>query len=122
MPAHARAAQRAPTRASRRAGYYARVAAIRQLVLRFLAAGAEAERAPPVKQARPPRWLERKTRTVLTRFVYVRLRVQVVSLGAGFDTLFFGLAAAGVAPARFVEVDFAEARRSQPLSGKALSR
>jgi hypothetical protein len=38
------------------------------------------------------------------------VRRQVVSLGAGFDTLFFGLAAAGVAPARYVEVDFAEAR------------
>jgi hypothetical protein len=38
----------------------------------------------------------------------------VVSLGAGFDTLFFGLAAAGVAPARYVEVDFAEARGSRP--------
>ena len=37
------------------------------------------------------------------------MRRQVVSLGAGFDTLFFGLAAAGVAPARYVEVDFAEA-------------
>ena len=37
-------------------------------------------------------------------------RRQVVSLGAGFDTLFFSLAAAGVAPARYVEVDFAEAR------------
>ena len=34
------------------AGYYARVAAIRQLVLRFLAAGGDAERAPPAKQAR----------------------------------------------------------------------
>jgi O-methyltransferase involved in polyketide biosynthesis len=35
---------------------------------------------------------------------------QVICLGAGFDTSFFNLAAAGVAPARYIEIDFPEVR------------
>jgi len=45
-------------------------------------------------------------------------RPQVVSLGAGFDTLAFSLAAADVAPARFVEVDFAEVSPSRCLAAR----
>eukprot|EP00976_Prorocentrum_cordatum_P042684 865940-Prorocentrum_minimum.AAC.1 len=35
---------------------------------------------------------------------------QVVSLGCGFDTTFFQLKAAGQCPARYIEVDYQQAR------------
>ena len=38
------------------------------------------------------------------------LHSQVLSLGAGFDTTFFQLAAAGIAPAVYAELDFEEVR------------
>jgi O-methyltransferase involved in polyketide biosynthesis len=101
------------------AGYYARVAAIRQLVLRFLAAGGDAERAPPAKQARRCRVAVSHQLSKRSRSLHPH---QVVSLGAGFDTLFFSLVAAGVAPARYVEVDFAEARRPLRRPAFALVR
>lgn len=41
-----------------------------------------------------------------TRSLYAK----VLSLGAGFDTTFFQLAAAGIAPAVYAEVDFEEVR------------
>ena len=51
---------------------------------------------------------------------------QVISLGAGFDTLYWNLKDAGLAPASFVEVDFPTVtsrkihfiRRSKALLGK----
>ena len=62
------------------AGYYARYAALRSLLLRFLAgAGSVAGGA------------------------------QVLALGAGYDTSFFQLALEGIAPAKYVELDFAQA-------------
>ena len=60
------------------AGYYSRFAALRDLLLRFLAAAG----AP----------------------------AQVLSLGAGYDTACFQLAREGVAPSKWVELDFLEVR------------
>jgi O-methyltransferase involved in polyketide biosynthesis len=102
----------------RRSGYYARVAAIRQLVLQFLAAGGAPGQPPPPKQAR---WVAAACRARTTLALRFSRRAaphapQIVSLGAGFDTTAFNLAAAGVAPARYIEVDFAEARDALALS------
>lgn len=60
-------------------GYYARVAAIRAIVREWLSL------APTTKKR------------------------QIVSLGAGSDTIYFQLKAEGIAPERYVEVDFVEA-------------
>ncbi len=57
-------------------GQYVRVAAIRSIVQRFLEAVAHAQ-----------------------------MPAQIVSLGAGFDALFWQLSAAGVAPRLFIELD-----------------
>ncbi|CAM6084519.1 unnamed protein product [Calypogeia fissa] len=65
-------------------GYYSRWAAMRKLVLQFL------EGADPRKAAG------------------TQPRKQVLSLGAGFDTLFFQLKDEGRAPHLFVEMDFLE--------------
>jgi len=60
-------------------GYYARMSAMRRIALAFLASGGT---SPDQKQ--------------------------VLSLGAGFDTLYFWLQERGVAPRAYCEVDFAE--------------
>ncbi|KAK9830157.1 hypothetical protein WJX72_010045 [[Myrmecia] bisecta] len=75
-------------RASRRSplinrGYYSRITALRHLLYQFLAAGHD-----PATGSTPPK--------------------QVLSLGAGFDTTWFQLQSEGIAPARYIEVDFAE--------------
>eukprot|EP00850_Spirogloea_muscicola_P016954 SM000141S00898 [mRNA] locus=s141:222372:225856:+ [translate_table: standard] len=78
----------------RKAGYYARWAAIRNLVEHFLEAPAEAEHF---------------------------LQKQVISLGAGFDTTFFQLKKEGRAPYKYVEVDFQEvtSRKAFTISSHA---
>lgn len=70
------------------AGYYSRYAALRDLLLRFLAALAAPPSAPPGGQPQRAR--------------------QVLSLGAGFDTAFFQLAKEGLAQERYIELDFKE--------------
>ena len=68
------------------AGYYSRYAALRSLLLQFLAAGA-AEGHPAAQHK------------------------QVLSLGAGYDTTFFQLAKEGLGPAKYIEIDFEEVCR-----------
>ncbi|GBG79665.1 hypothetical protein CBR_g29813 [Chara braunii] len=64
-------------------GYYARWAAIRGLILQFLSAGKEGANEETPKK-------------------------QILSLGAGFDTVFFQLKEDGKQPHRFYEIDFLE--------------
>ncbi|KAL2609265.1 hypothetical protein R1flu_027838 [Riccia fluitans] len=67
-------------------GYYARWAAMRTLLLQFLNLSSKADG---------------------------NQRKQILSLGAGFDTLFFNLKEEGLAPDVFVELDFLEVTRKK---------
>jgi len=64
-------------------GYYSRAAALQELVVQFLGVRSDGKGVtePAVKK-------------------------QVLSLGAGYDTLYFNLQAAGLAPHRYYEIDF----------------
>ncbi len=99
-------------------GYYARFAALRQLILQYLDAQAAAGEASQVTRA----WqvfehkLTRGTPggPLFTRCAPWRAEdvgAQVLVLGAGFDTTWFQLATAGRAPTRTLELDFAQVRR-----------
>ena len=114
------------------AGYYARYAALRGLILQFLATGlapaarhsntaapdaelgsacggqpaaagaaaaAAAAAAAPCEHGAAPLEQEQQQQQPL------RQR-QVLSLGAGYDTAFFQLASEGLAPSKWVELDF----------------
>ncbi|CAI5995298.1 unnamed protein product [Closterium sp. NIES-64] len=86
-------------------GYFARWAALQQLVDQFLSVNGSAhneDRAQTPSSDQESQGESRKS----TGGTDVTL--QIISLGAGFDTLFFRLQTEGKAPHRFIEVDFQE--------------
>eukprot|EP00271_Cylindrocystis_brebissonii_P015015 TRINITY_DN36891_c0_g1_i1.p1 TRINITY_DN36891_c0_g1~~TRINITY_DN36891_c0_g1_i1.p1 ORF type:complete len:366 (-),score=61.06 TRINITY_DN36891_c0_g1_i1:460-1557(-) len=78
-------------------GYYSRWAGVRKLVDSFISLPSDV-----------PRDRNGSTTEVLPTRDNGRRECQILSLGAGFDTLFFQLQKEGRAPSCFVEVDFAE--------------
>ncbi|CAI5530781.1 unnamed protein product, partial [Closterium sp. Naga37s-1] len=81
-------------------GYFARWAALQQLVDQFLSVNGSAHNED---KARAPSQGESRESTGGPD-----VALQIISLGAGFDTLFFRLQTEGRAPHRFTEVDFQE--------------
>ncbi|CAI5502780.1 unnamed protein product [Closterium sp. Naga37s-1] len=81
-------------------GYFARWAALQQLVDQFLSVYGSAHNED---KARAPSQGESRESTGGPD-----VALQIISLGAGFDTLFFRLQTEGRAPHRFIEVDFQE--------------
>ncbi|CAI5477680.1 unnamed protein product [Closterium sp. Yama58-4] len=90
-------------------GYFARWAALQQLVDQFLSVEGSANdedrpRAPPGSDQERQGESEKSRESTGGSDV----TLQIISLGAGFDTLFFRLQTEGRAPRRFIEVDFQE--------------
>ncbi|CAI6009610.1 unnamed protein product [Closterium sp. NIES-65] len=98
-------------------GYFARWAALQQLVDQFLSVNGSAhneDRAQTPSSDQESQGESRKS----TGGTDVTL--QIISLGAGFDTLFFRLQTEGKAPHRFIEVDFQEvvAKKADIINAK----
>ena len=102
-------------------GYWARVAAVTQIIHEFLVTGENEQRdqdatssssaaaATPSNSIPPTSPFYRPPTTIPPPFPSVgpaRIRKQIVSLGAGSDTNYFKLKSCGRAPLRYVEVDF----------------
>ena len=87
-------------------GYYARVRAMRAMIDAFMDASLPGDDdEDDDRDVRDDR--------VRRRHHPSRRRRQIVSLGAGFDTSYFRLLAAGRAPGLFVEVDYGEVARKK---------
>ena len=95
-------------------GYWARVAAVNQSLIEFIQAGENTHHTTPIETSST-------TASIASPFAAPSrvppppfpvstnpptIRKQVLSLGAGSDTLYFKLKAAHQAPFRYVEVDF----------------
>ncbi|GJP56523.1 hypothetical protein CLOM_g15587 [Closterium sp. NIES-68] len=83
-------------------GYFARWAALQQLVDQFLAVNGAASKEDKAPGDRGGQQESRESAAGS------EVSLQIISLGAGFDTLFFRLQTEGRAPHRFIEVDFQE--------------